>query len=405
MRGDLKRRHRRPRDDMERASGASATGATDQPWRVPQRRQKRAFADSDRPHVTQDWTPTGRPASGTGAERMSRLDTSQTGDSRDRAAATRAAHGVLGMGSVARRPASVGAPQVAGPGWVGSVPSGAIILQVGWATWSAGGGTGSAAAGSAASGLAASGSAARPLSTVGVASCWSAAPGSAASGSASFCRARRERLGRVRIGRLRLRGLRFGDPQRARRGDLRNRGPGVTGRGLGFRRVDGCHTGSRSATSPSFLRAGTGLAVVASSRRGGSASAAAWSRLGLRRGVPPGRQASHRQGWARRSRSGPIEARHAPARRSRAVPSDSPRAGRRDGPAHHGLRSARRGSAQGRSRGSSAPPSAAPGELSASSAELARAAWTVGREGTSVRAGTRVGRRSEVGHAGASVLS
>ncbi len=34
---------------MERAGGASATGATDQPWRVPQRRQKRAFADSDSP--------------------------------------------------------------------------------------------------------------------------------------------------------------------------------------------------------------------------------------------------------------------------------------------------------------------------------------------------------------------
>ena len=101
-------RHRRPCDDIGRPDGAFATGGTDQPWRVPQRRQKRAFDESDRPHVTQDWTPTDRPASEVGAARRSRLDTSQTGASTDRAAATRAAHGEVGVKSSVRRPPIAG---------------------------------------------------------------------------------------------------------------------------------------------------------------------------------------------------------------------------------------------------------------------------------------------------------
>jgi hypothetical protein len=38
--------------------GRSRGGLTgDQPWRVPQRRQKRAVADSDRPQLEHGWTP------------------------------------------------------------------------------------------------------------------------------------------------------------------------------------------------------------------------------------------------------------------------------------------------------------------------------------------------------------
>ena len=132
MRCDPQGRRRRPRDDIERPGAASATSGTDQPWRVPQRRQKRAFDESDRPHVTHDWTPTGRPASEVGAARRSRLDTSQTGASTDRAAATRAAHGAVGMTSWVRRPPNAGHGVEAG--CAGGAPSGATIRQVGWAT-------------------------------------------------------------------------------------------------------------------------------------------------------------------------------------------------------------------------------------------------------------------------------
>ena len=54
----------RVRDDAMTGGQASPetrrrAALADQPWRVPQRRQNRALADSDRPQLTHGWTPVG----------------------------------------------------------------------------------------------------------------------------------------------------------------------------------------------------------------------------------------------------------------------------------------------------------------------------------------------------------
>ena len=52
------------RATMTRAGGDHARGVGDQPWRVPQRRQNRAFGESERPQLTHGWGVAGAAAVG-----------------------------------------------------------------------------------------------------------------------------------------------------------------------------------------------------------------------------------------------------------------------------------------------------------------------------------------------------